>query len=148
LKLQPAIALKSGESPRPSLSSAKKRLRLLVSTSAPAINWPRYLAVSGAPRVTSLNLAMPDFFAGLSHEIETTPIAQWRSYLRWQLVHSFAPFLPKAFVDENFRYAQLVSGSKELLPRWRRVLRTENGALGFAVGNVLFGLLLFIFLRK
>src|SRR5260221_234315 len=102
---------------------------------APAINWPRYLAVSGVPQVTSLNVAMPDFFAGLSHEIEATPIAQWRSYLRWQLAHGFAPFLSKAFVDENFRYAQLVSGSKELLPRWRRVLRTENGALGFAVGH-------------
>src|SRR5258706_4425004 len=55
---------------------------------APAINWPRYLAVSGVPQVTSLNVAMPDFFAGLSHEIEATPIAQWRSYLRWQLAQA------------------------------------------------------------
>jgi putative endopeptidase len=102
---------------------------------APAIDWPRYLAVSGVPQVTQLNLAMPGFFAGLSREIEATPIAQWRNYLRWQLVHGLAPFLSKAFVDENFTYAQLVSGSKELLPRWRRVLRTENGALGFAVGH-------------
>ena len=102
---------------------------------APAIDWPGYLAVSGVPQVKSLNLAMPGFFTGLSHEMETTPMAQWRSYLRWQLVHGFAPFLSKAFVDENFRFAQLVSGSKELLPRWRRVLRTENGALGFAVGH-------------
>jgi len=38
-------------------------------------------------------------------------------------------------VDENFKYVQLVSGSKELLPRWRRVLRVENGAIGFAVGH-------------
>jgi putative endopeptidase len=102
---------------------------------APAIDWPRYLAAAGAPRVTSLNLANPGFFVGLSHEIQTTPIPQWRSYLRWQLAHAFAPFLPSAFVDENFKFVQLVSGSKELLPRWRRVLRVENGAIGFAVGH-------------
>jgi putative endopeptidase len=102
---------------------------------APAINWPQYLANSGVPQVTRLNLAMPGFFAGLSHEMETTPIAQWRNYLRWQTAHSLAPFLSKAFVDENFRFAQLVSGNKELLPRWRRVLRAENSALGFAVGH-------------
>jgi putative endopeptidase len=102
---------------------------------APAIDWPHYLAASGVPQVTRLNLAMPEFFAGLSHEIETTPIPQWRNYLRWQLAHSCAPFLSHAYVDENFKFAQLVSGSKELLPRWRRVLRTENGALGFAVGH-------------
>ena len=102
---------------------------------APAIDWPRYLAVSGAPRVTQLNLAMPGYFAGLSHEIGTTPIPQWRNYLRWQLAHGMAPYLPSAFVDENFKYVQLVSGSKELLPRWRRVLRVENGAIGFAVGH-------------
>src|SRR5258705_611328 len=102
---------------------------------APAIDWPRYLAVSGAPRVTKLNLAMPGYFAGLSHEIGTTPIRQWRNYLRWQLAHGMAPYLPSAFVDENFKYVQLVSGSKELLPRWRRVLRVEKGAIGFAVGH-------------
>lgn len=102
---------------------------------APAIDWPRYLATNGVPHVTELNLAMPGFFAGLSHEIIATPMPVWRAYLRWQLVHRFAPCLSAAFVDENFKLAQAVSGTKELLPRWRRVLGAENGALGFAVGH-------------
>lgn len=102
---------------------------------APAIDWPRYLAAQGLPQLQQLNLAMPKFFNALSHEMTTTPIAQWRDYLRWQLVHRFAPYLSKAYVDENFRFVQAVRGTKELLPRWRRVLNTENGALGFAVGH-------------
>ena len=102
---------------------------------APAIDWPRYLAAQRLPQVQKLNLAMPKFFNALSHEMTATPMAQWRDYLRWQLVHRFAPYLSKAYVDENFRFVQAVRGTKELLPRWRRVLNTENGALGFAVGH-------------
>jgi putative endopeptidase len=102
---------------------------------APSINWPLYLATSGVPQVTQLNLAMPGFFSALSHEISTRPMAQWRSYLRWQLVHRFAPYLSSDFVKENFELAQVVSGSKELLPRWRRVLNAETNALGFAIGH-------------
>ena len=102
---------------------------------APAIDWPRFLAANGVPHVTELNLAMPGFFAGLSHEIIATPMPAWRAYLRWQLVHRFAPYLSATFVNENFKLAQAVSGTKELLPRWRRVLNAEDGALGFAVGH-------------
>jgi putative endopeptidase len=102
---------------------------------APAIDWRRYLRASGVPQVTRLNLAMPKFFAALSHEMQSTPIGVWRDYLRWQLVHRYAPYLPDAYVQENFRLAQAVRGTQELLPRWRRVLRAEDGALGFAVGH-------------
>ena len=102
---------------------------------APAIDWRRYLKASGVPQLTRLNLAMPKFFAALSHEMRSTPIAVWRDYLRWQLLHRYAPYLPDAYVQENFRLAQAVRGTKELLPRWRRVLRAEDGALGFAVGH-------------
>jgi putative endopeptidase len=101
----------------------------------PAIDWRRYLRESGVPQVTRLNLAMPGFFAALSHEMQSTPIAVWRDYLRWQLLHRCAPYLPNAYVQENFRLAQAVRGTQELLPRWRRVLRAEDGALGFAVGH-------------
>jgi len=102
---------------------------------APAIAWPRFLSAVGAPPMQRINLAMPKFFAAASQELSATPMATWREYLRWQLVHRFAPYLSKAFVDENFRLTQAVSGTEEQLPRWRRVLRAENAALGFAVGH-------------
>jgi putative endopeptidase len=102
---------------------------------APAIDWQRYLKASGVPQVRRLNLGMPKFFAALSDEVQSTPIGVWRDYLRWQLVHRYAPYLPDAYVQENFRLAQAVRGTQELLPRWRRVLRTEDGALGFAIGH-------------
>jgi putative endopeptidase len=101
----------------------------------PAIEWQPYLRVVGAPPVKRVNLAMPDFFGAFSKEVVATKMPVWRNYLRWQLVHRFAPYLAKPFVDENFKYAQLILGTKEMLPRWRRVAGAENGALGFAIGH-------------
>lgn len=106
-----------------------------LAKSVAAIDWPEFLATSGAPQVTQLNVQMPKFFAAVSHEVESTPMPVWRNYLRWQLVHAFAPYLSSPYVAENFKFVQAVRGTKELLPRWRRVLNTEDGALGFAVGH-------------
>jgi putative endopeptidase len=106
-----------------------------LATAVPAIDWPAFLRTVGAPSVQRINLAMPEFFAAFSKEVSGTRMPVWRDYLRWQLVHAFAPYLGKAFVDENFRFAQQISGTKEQLPRWRRVLAAENAAMGFAVGH-------------
>ena len=38
------------------------------------------------------------------------------------LVDAFAPYLSKPFVDENFKMQSALTGAKELLPRWQRVV--------------------------
>jgi putative endopeptidase len=106
-----------------------------LGTAVPAIDWQAFLRAAGAPPMQRINLAMPEFFSALAKEIASTPITVWRDYLRWQLVHGFAAYLSKDFVDENFRFAQQISGTKEMLPRWRRVIGAENAAMGFAVGH-------------
>ena len=137
MALETRLAAASMPSEEQRSPQAIYHLRDLPSLAAevPAVDWPQYLGECGVPAVTTLNLAMPKFFAAVSRELTTTPVAQWRDYLRWQLVHAFAPFLSQAFVDENFRLVQAVSGDQELPPRWRRVLSAENEALGFAVGH-------------
>jgi putative endopeptidase len=43
-------------------------------------------------------------------------------------VNDYSPYLSKAFDEENFRfYGTMISGKKEQLPRWKRVLDTEEG---------------------
>ena len=44
--------------------------------------------------------------------------------------------LPKAFVDERFRFtSQAFSGAKELKPRWKHCVAMTDEALGFALGQ-------------
>lgn len=101
----------------------------------PHLDWHQFLSSLGHPEIASLNLAMPHFFQAVDRELTQTPLDDWKVYLRWQLIDSFAPFLSKPFVDENFRMTAALTGAQELQPRWLRVLRAEDDALGFAIGQ-------------
>jgi endothelin-converting enzyme/putative endopeptidase len=103
---------------------------------SPAFAWNRYLQVVDAPPVQTLNVAVPGFFKGMQAIIESQPIENWRTYLRWHLVHSAAPMLPEAFVLENFSfYGKTLTGVKELQPRWKRCVRFTDIDLGEALGR-------------
>jgi putative endopeptidase len=106
---------------------------------APHLEWRRLLTRLGHPEINSLNLGMPDFFAALDRELAHTPLEVWKTYLRWQLIDSYAPYLSKAFVDEDFRMTAALNGAEELQVRWLRVLRAEDEALGFAIGQLYVG---------
>ena len=104
--------------------------------SVPNFSWSQYFRDIGYPQLKSINLAMPEFFGALGKDLRSVPLEQWKVYLRWRLIDAFAPYLSKPFVDEDFRMQSAVSGAKKLLPRWQRVVKAEDQALGFAVGKV------------
>jgi putative endopeptidase len=84
----------------------------------------------------TLNVATPDFFKGLNDLIAKEPIDAWKSYLRWQTIHSEATVLPKAFFDENFAFfGKTLQGQKEPTPRWKQCTAMTDNALGEAVGQ-------------
>jgi len=103
---------------------------------APHLNWRALLKGVGHPEIDSLNVAMPEFFRTLDRELSGAPLAAWKTYLRWQLIDAYAPYLSKAFVDEDFRMRTVLTGAQELPARWLRVLTAEDDALGFAIGEM------------
>jgi len=107
-----------------------------LATLAPVLNWKVYLDGIGAPSVGTLNVTEPEFFKHLNETLKTTSLDNWKTYLRWQLVHANAPILPEAFVNENFNFfAKTLAGTKELSPRWKRCVRFVNADLGEALGQ-------------
>jgi putative endopeptidase len=104
--------------------------------STPNFSWRDYLRAVGYPQITSINLAMPGFFGVLGKDLSSVPLEQWQAYLRWRLIDAYAPYLSKPFVDEDFRMDSAITGAQKLLPRWQRVVNTEDDALGFAVGKL------------
>ncbi|HEY1892331.1 MAG TPA: M13 family metallopeptidase [Steroidobacteraceae bacterium] len=102
----------------------------------PNFSWGDYFRQIGCPRITSINLAMPQFFGALGKDLHSVPLEQWQVYLRWRLIDAYAPYLSKPFVDEDFRMESALTGAQKLLPRWQRVVSAEDNALGFAVGKL------------
>jgi putative endopeptidase len=103
---------------------------------SPSFGWQLYLADIGAPPIESLNVAEPDFFKQFETTLKTTSLEDWKTYLRWHVVHSHAPVLSSAFVKENFNFfSKTLQGTKELAPRWKRCVRMATGDLGEAIGQ-------------
>ena len=102
----------------------------------PAFDWTRYLADNGLTAVKSINVTQPKFFGEVQKEITAVPLSQWKAYLRWNAVHSRAPYLSKPFVMENFDfYSRTLRGVKEIAPRWKRCVRYVDRDLGEALGQ-------------
>ncbi|MCC6350656.1 MAG: M13 family metallopeptidase [Candidatus Eisenbacteria bacterium] len=100
----------------------------------PSFDWKGYLE-RRLVRVDSLNVAQPGFFRGLEATLTSTPLADWQDYLRWRVLEDAAPMLTQAFADEDFRWSSVLSGAKEMQPRWKRCVRATDGDLGDLLGK-------------
>ena len=103
---------------------------------SPNVDWEGYFKEIGAPPVSQINVFQPDFMKEVSAAWKSVPLADWKVYLRWQFVHAEASALPKKFVDENFDfYSRKLTGTQEILPRWRRCVRATDQKLGEDLGQ-------------
>jgi endothelin-converting enzyme/putative endopeptidase len=103
---------------------------------ATGFDWPVYLGEMKAPAFKELNVAAPDFIKAMDALLKAPDLDDIKTYLAWQYVHNQAPLLPSAFVDENFRfYRTVLTGTKEMRPRWKRCIQMEDAELGEALGQ-------------
>ncbi|MGA9965091.1 MAG: M13 family metallopeptidase [Terriglobales bacterium] len=108
-----------------------------VQALTPSFDWKGYIEVVAAPPSSPHYIvASPQFFRSLEPLIQKHSVDDWKVYLRWHLVHGSAPYLGKAFVDENWNfYSHTLLGAKQQLPRWRRCVRAADRDLGMALGQ-------------
>ncbi|GAB4380033.1 MAG: M13 family metallopeptidase [Calditrichia bacterium] len=103
----------------------------------PAFNWASYFREVGVQATEKINVAQPEFFKEAAKMIRDISLDDWKTYLRWHLIHNAAPYLNSEFVNENFRfYGTFLSGTEKLQPRWKRVLRETSSSLGEIVGQM------------
>ncbi len=106
---------------------------------APALPWGRFFEALGHPALSAVNVTTPLFVEEVGKLVEARPLETWKAYLRWHLLADMAQAraLPRAFVDERFRFeAKALTGAKELLPRWKHCVDATDQALGFALGRI------------
>ena len=103
----------------------------------PNWSWDAYFQQIGYTNIDSVDVSAPKFFETMSRELKEVPVGDWKTYLRWHLVNSAAPWLSQPFVDEDFNFkGRVLQGTKELLPRWKRCVSATDRQLGEALGQI------------
>ena len=104
---------------------------------APAFDWNAYFTNISIDVPSDFVIDNPTFFAEVSKMLTELPIDSWKTYLTWNLINRFSPYLSSPFVEQQFNFfGKVLSGSQKNKPRWERVAGSANMALGEAIGQV------------
>ena len=105
--------------------------------STPTIAWENVLPQLGIIKADTVIVGQPEFYKGLNKIVTSYSINDWKTYLKWDLVNSYASYLNKAIENQNFAfYSTVMNGVKEQKPRWKRVVEQTDGSLGELIGQV------------
>ena len=104
----------------------------------PGFNWQAYFSATGMQgKMDYVIVRQPDFLSKLKTLFDTTPLATWQAYCKWQVLNAYAPYLSKRFVDQNFAFSSVVlRGIPEQQPRWKRAVARVDESLGEALGQL------------
>jgi putative endopeptidase len=102
---------------------------------APTMDWDAYFT-SAKISQADVNVSEPDFMKEVDRQLRETQLADWKTYLTWQLLNAKADVLSEAFVNENFAFqGKYLSGATEIKPRWKRCAESTDQLLGEALGK-------------
>lgn len=108
-----------------------------LSKLASDFNWGLYYRELAYPKFEILNVSSPDFFRALNGQFRSVSIDTWKTYFRYHVVDSSAPYLSLQFVKENFDfYRKYLRGVEDMQPRWKRCVEYTDHTLGEALGQV------------
>ncbi len=96
----------------------------------PSIDWASYFKAMGVPELKEISVTAPKFMEGVETVIKKESPQALRNYLTWRTLDQMSTELPKAFVEEDFKMSQTLTGQKEIRPRWKRCITATDAALG------------------
>ncbi len=101
------------------------------------INWLALLAESGIADEKDIIINQPSYIEGLNKVFTETSMEDWKTFLRWNLLNSYAIYLDSRLDEQNFEfYNRILQGQEEQRPRWKRGVDVVNGSLGEVIGKV------------
>ena len=131
-----ATASKRPEDLRDPLANYHKLTVAQATAQFPNLNVPLLLQKQGLASATDVVVYQPDFLKEVSTMLKAEPLADQKTYVRWHLVSHLMDALPAAFGQEQFAFQRVMRGTTIRKPRWKRMLRSTDDALGEAFGQL------------
>ena len=103
----------------------------------PSMRLPVFLESIGVPTVEYVVIGQPEFFEAIDKIISEKPIEKLRTYLRWRVLHTYAPYLFSKVEGEDFEFFHhKLLGQKEPEARWKLATRAIDDLMGEALGKL------------
>ncbi|CAL1521626.1 M13 family metallopeptidase [Chitinophaga sp. MM2321] len=103
---------------------------------APDFDWDAF-AHSQDIKTDTLVLQNKAYITNANALLKATPLETLKTYTRWQLLSSFAGYLPSALQSENFHFfGTVMTGKKTQKTRAERAIRSTDSKLGMPLGKL------------
>ncbi|WP_129716536.1 M13 family metallopeptidase [Pedobacter sp. SYP-B3415] len=106
------------------------------SKTTPNIDWSKYLLKFKVPAQDSILVSSPKFFTTVDGMLKSVPVADWKTYLEWNVLRGSAANLSSPFVQASFEYTRAQTGQRVQTPRWQRMSQLTDGAVGELLGQL------------
>jgi len=106
------------------------------SKMTPGFDWKNLMASMKVTGADSILVNNPEFFKGADALFSAVPLDTWKAYLEWRVIESAAPYLSSDFVNRSFEFTKVMTGQKEITPRWQTISSLLDRSLGELVGQL------------
>lgn len=106
------------------------------SKTTPNIDWKSMFTKFKVAGQDTVLVSSPKFFVTLDGMLKSVPIADWKTYLEWNVLKGSAGNLSSPFVKASFAFSQAQSGQKVETPRWQRMSSLTDGTIGELLGQL------------
>ena len=131
-----ATAQKSRIAMRDPMASYNKFSVADFSKTTPNFNWVTLLPTLKMPGQDTVIVAQPAFFKTADALFAATSVANWKVYLKWEILKSSAGSLSSDFGKASFAYNSALSGQKAQTARIERMSGLVDGSLGELLGQL------------
>jgi len=102
----------------------------------PNINWKTLIPKFKVTGQDTVLVNSKSFFEKLDGMLTSVPLADWKTYLEWNILKSSANNLSSPFVNASFAFTQAQTGQKIATPRWQTMSSLTDRTIGELLGQL------------
>ena len=106
------------------------------SKTTPKLNWSTLLTKFKVKGQDTVLVSSPKFFSAVDGMLTSVPVADWKTYLEWNLLKSSASSLSSPFVQASFEFNKVQTGQRVQTPRWQRMSSLTDNNIGELLGQL------------
>jgi len=91
----------------------------------------------GMDKADTIVVGQPSYYEALNELMTEENLADWKTYLKWKTLTSYASFMGDEMEKEDFNFfGKILSGKEKMKPRNERILAVVDGSLGQPLGKL------------